>query len=467
MNIKIELNDNDRLAKLNENNQLEPLQDLLNRLTENVTSETERKRITDVCEALHDGNLEREAKAYKKDGTLKPLTKAECKRLHTVLAERERKQLLNDLKQNKPGNYVVVDNGKTLSHLLSQLNKQTVIPLDVETTGTDIWKDHIVGYVLSDVEENVHYYIPTKHRTDTLQAKHDVVTRLIKPILEKEDVLYVGHNIKFDLHMLMNEGINVTGKLWDTLEVMKMMNENEPSFALKDLVTKYLGNESHTYGKLFGNVGFDEVDDLTLAGAYACKDGDVTHQLFLYQKKVLEDRLPTIYRYVTEVEMPLIHVVIAMERRGFTIDIDYAEVYGKELLNEQAEIKERIDAVLGEINLDSPKQVKEAIEKHTGRQLENTNAKTTLNPMSSEFPIIKDILQYKKITKLYGTYVETLPDHIIEQTGKLMPTFNQNGAKTGRFSSGGGSVNVQNQSGNSKSLFIADEGRVFVGGDFS
>src|SRR5699024_10328468 len=387
-------------------------------------------------------------------------------RLYKTIEEREKAETLRKMVEEMPSNYWLVDNDEDFHSMEETLIGETVIPIDVETTGTDVWSDYIVGYVVSSVTKDIHYYIPTRHDTDEFQLPHDRVTDRLRHLFEQKNVLYIGHNINYDLHMLLNEGITVQGALWDTMEGMKLLNENEPTYALKHLATKYLNMPSKTYGELFGNIGFHEVSDLKLAAAYACKDGDITYQLYEFQRKHLQERFPTIYEYAVNVEMPLIYSVLAMERNGFNIDVEFAEKYGKELMDEQVIVAERITKILGDINLNSPAQLKPALEAHTKRTLASKDAKA-LKKLSKDFAVVADILRYKEISKQYGTYVDKLPKAISEKTGKLMGAYSQNGAKTGRFSSGGNSGNMQNLPGEARPLFLASPGKVIVGADFS
>ena len=473
MNVKIELNDSpsDNLRQSAQRHidagAGESLEEAFERILggKNI-SETDRRRILAVKEALIEGTIARESKAYNKQGVLKRLGKAEVMRLYKTIEEREKAETLRKMVEEMPDNYDLITERYELNEWLDFLREESVIPIDVETTGTDIWSDYIVGYVISNVTHDRHCYIPTRHETDEQQLDHDEVTADLRELLEQKDVLYVGHNINYDLHMLLNEGITVQGTLWDTMEGMKLLNENESTYALKHLATKYLNMPSKTYGELFGNIGFHEVSDLKLATAYAAKDGDITYQLYEFQRKHLQERFPTIYEYAVNVEMPLIYSVIDMERNGFLIDMDRAEEYGKELVAETEAVQERLAKVFGGINLNSPVQVKEALESHTGRTLPNTDAKKTLEPLSKDFPAVKDLLRYKELTKLYGTYVKKLPQSVNEKTGRLMANFNQNGAATGRFSSGGSGVNLQNQSPEARQLFVAPPGKVWIGSDF-
>ena len=473
MNVKIELNDSpsDNLRQSAQRHidagAGESLEEAFERILggKNI-SETDRRRILAVKEALIDGTIVRESKAYNKQGVLKRLGKAEVMRLYKTIEEREKAETLRKMVEEMPDNYVLVNDEEVFNGMLEALGHADVVPLDVESTGTDVWSDFIVGYVLSDVKNDRHYYIPTKHETDEYQLQHGIVTHRIRRLLEKKYVLYVGHNVGFDIQMLLNEGITVQGSLWDTMEGMKLLNENESTYALKHLATKYLNIPSKTYGELFGNIGFHEVSDLKLAAAYACKDGDITYQLYEFQRKHLQERFPTIYKYAVNVEMPLIYSVIDMERNGFNIDVEFAEKYGKELMDEQVIVAERITKILGDINLNSPAQLKPALEEHTKRTLASTDAKA-LKKLSKDFAVVADILRYKEISKLYGTYVDKLPKAISDKTGKLMGSYSQNGAKTGRFSSGGNSGNMQNLPGEARPLFLASPGKVIVGADFS
>src|SRR5699024_7654100 len=297
-------------------------------------------------------------------------------RLYKTIEEREKAETLRKMVEEMPSNYWLVDNDEDFHSMEETLIGETVIPIDVETTGTDVWSDYIVGYVVSSVTKDIHYYIPTRHDTDEFQLPHDRVTDRLRHLFEQKNVLYIGHNINYDLHMLLNEGITVQGALWDTMEGMKLLNENESTYALKHLATKYLNMPSKTYGELFGNIGFHEVSDLKLATAYAAKDGDITYQLYEFQRKHLQERFPTIYEYTVKVELPLIYSVIDMERNGYNIDTEYANQYGEDLTSEQETVSERIVKVIGDINLNSPVQLKEALETHTGRTLPSTDAKT-------------------------------------------------------------------------------------------
>ena len=425
-------------------------------------SATDAQRLREVQSAMAEGLIGREPFSAGKR-----FSKAEALRLYKKLAEIKREETLRNMVENTPDNYWLITDEAKLNDFLAILDNEDEIVFDVETTGTDVWKDRIVGHVITAIKADIHAYIPTRHKTDDRQLPNDYVVAKLKPYYENESIGKLAHNAKFDIHMLDREGVDLRGLTWDTQEAMRMLNENEQSFALKNLVTKYLGIPSQTYSDLFGSIGFDEVSDLRVALAYAAKDGDVTRKLRDFQLKHLR-KMPEILDYYQNVEVPLIKTLVHMESTGFVIDRDYAKKYGAEMKADIDCMKAELTEALNGINIDSPAQLKPQLERVTGRKLESTDAKKVLKPLASEFPIIEKLLEYKRLNKLYSTYISVLPELIDKRTGKLHTNFNQNGAKTGRLSSGGESgVNLQNQPYPARKLFVAPPGYVILGGDWS
>src|SRR5690625_7647899 len=163
--------------------------------------------------------------------------------------------------------------------------------------------------------------------------------------------------------MLKNDlGIELGGLYWDTMEAMRLLNENEPTFALKTLATKYLQDNSYTYGELFGDKGFNEVP-LDTALAYASKDGDLTYRLYNFQRYHMAKH-GRILDYFERVEMPLMSIVSDMELRGYDIDTEHAKSYADELRKQAEKSHNNVIKHLGEININSPVQIKDEIEKH-------------------------------------------------------------------------------------------------------
>src|SRR5690625_2188560 len=229
------------------------------------------ERLREVKRAMDEGKIGR-------DSPGKRFSKAEAMRMWRVLDEQEAQRRLRDMVENTPDNYWLITDDKRLDEFLALLDGEDEIVFDVETTGTDVWEDYLVGHVLTAVKADIHAYIPTKHDDPTPQLDHDYVIERLRPIYEDASVGKIAHNASFDIHILDREGITLKGLTWDTIEAMKLLNENESSFALKPLVSKYLREPSQTYAELFGKRGFHEIP-LDQALAYAAKDGDVTLKL--------------------------------------------------------------------------------------------------------------------------------------------------------------------------------------------
>jgi DNA polymerase-1 len=439
----------------------ETIDEAWQRILEMKNSDTDRQRLSEVKEAMISGALGRHPA-----DVAKRFSKAEAMRLWSQLQENSKADKLRELVEKTPANYKLITTVDQFETLLGDLSNETIIAIDTETTGLDVYGiDEIVGMSVTLPNADYHVYIPVKHN-DCEQLDREYVLYMLRPVLENEFIGKVLHNSKFDIHMFLRHGIRMRGIKWDTLVGMHLLNENEDSFALKNLATKYLNKPSDTYSTLFGKKGFNEITDLQVALAYGAKDTDVCWRLYQFQMAHLR-KMPTVLEYGQNIEIPLIEAIIDMERTGFDIDVDYAKTYGEEM-KQQIDDKERflIDK-LGGINLNSPAQLKPALESVIGKKLESTDAKKVLKPLSKEFPVIAELLEYKELVKLFSTYISVLPELIHPITGKLHAQFNQNGARTGRFSSGGNGVNLQNQPKSARKLFVAPDGWLIMGGDWS
>lgn len=444
---------------------IETMDEAWQRIFAMKNSPTDEERLKSVKQAMDNGIIGREP-----GSAGKRFSKAEALRLWAELEELERRDRLKELVDNMPDNYRLVTTESDFYDMIDVLAKEDLIVFDVETTGTDVYSDKIVGHVLSATSVDIHYYVPTGHDvcpTHQLTKGYLDVAEELRPIYEDETIKKIAHNAKYDIQMLKNDlDIELKGLYWDTMEAMRLLNENEPSYALKPLATKYLRDNSYTYGELFGQVGFHEVD-LETALAYAAKDGDLTYRLYKFQRHHLAKH-GNMLDYFLNVEMPLMTIVSDIELRGYDIDTEHAERYAEELRKKASKAHDNVVKHLGDINLNSPAQLKGAIEAHIGRSIKDTNAKNTLKPLAKEFPVIADLLEYREITKLLSTYYDALPQLINPKTGRIHTRLHQNGAKTGRFSSGGGgSFNIQNQSGDARKMFVAPEGHYIVNADFA
>src|SRR5699024_2607418 len=207
-------------------------------------SEADKRRLNDVKQAMSDGIIGREPGSANKR-----FSKAEALRLWRQLDELNAKKRLQDMVDNTPDNYRLILDKESFMAMLNEIASEEVIVFDVESTGVDVWSDRIVGHVLSATSTDMHYYIPIGHDDPTQQLEADWVNDKLRLIYEDEAIKKIAQNAKYDMQMLKRAGITLKGLYWDTLEAMKLLNEYEPTYALKPLVSKYWHDTSYYYSE--------------------------------------------------------------------------------------------------------------------------------------------------------------------------------------------------------------------------
>jgi DNA polymerase-1 len=481
VNIKLTLKENGdssarvKAAAERKASTIETIAEAWTRVLAMKNSESDQAKLLEVRKAMAEGTVGRSP-----SDVAKKFSKAEALRLYKVLAESQREQKLADLVANTPTNYHLITNERQFEELLGEIESEPIIAVDTETTGLDVYADVIVGISLTLPTIDKHVYIPVGHNNCD-QLGRDYVLETLKPTLEDERVGKVFHNAIFDIAMFRRHGYELKGLAWDTQTAMHVLNENEPKggYKLKELAPKYLGVESDTFDELFGkNAKFAEIP-LDIALVYAAKDTHLTWDLYNFQSAHMR-KMPEMYQYYTEVEVPLLQVIAELEANGYILDLDFAKEYGEKLRAEASELHEYLIGELSKyhegdepLNLNSPQQMKPALSKAIGRNLPNLDAKKTLKPLKSEFPILARLLDYKRITKLSGTYIDKLPLKQNATTKRWHSRFNPMGTVTGRFSSGKDEedkseqgFNVQNQPEDARKMFVAPPGKVLIGADF-
>lgn len=436
-------------------------------------SDTDQAKLIEVQAAMTAGLIGREPAS-----AAKRFSKAEALRLHKALAEAKREETLRKMVDETPSNYELITTERQFRELLTELTAEQIIAVDTETTGVDVYTDVIVGISFSLPRASKHVYIPVAH-DNCEQLSRDYVLEGLRDVLFDESIGKVLHNAIFDIAMFRRHGSDLIGVKWDTMTAMHLLNENEESFKLKDLAPKYLGVASDTFDTLFGkNAQFREVP-LDIALVYAAKDTELTWKLYEFQRAHMR-KMPSVLDYYESVEVPLLYVIVTLEANGYILDLDFAKKYGEQLRNRAEELSVKLVAALtpyhdGDepINLNSTQQMRPALSKAIGKELPNMDAKKTLKPLKGEHQIVADLLEYKKIVKLSGTYIDSLPLKQNPTTKRWHSRFNPMGTVTGRFSSGkdeedksAQGFNVQNQSPESRKMFVAPPGKVIVGADF-
>lgn len=434
-------------------------------------SETDKPRLIAVKEAIESGELQSGVESLSK------FTKSKALGLWAVLKELRRESTIKKMVEEKPENYIQVRTDSDLNSLLEFLGLETLIAVDSETTGLEVFgKDYAVGISITLPKADKHYYIPVRHEVPEKQLNPEMVFEALKPFLEDEKLRKIFHNAKFDCHILRKEGIEVAGLFMDTRVAMHILNENEPSYSLKNLATKYgkyfgFIDKSMTYEELFGKGGFEKTP-LDIGTVYACKDTHLTYKLAMWIMEQF-DRLPKLKDLYFNIELPITNVCIDMEKTGFLIDLDFAATYKMELTEEVAKLDERIKEGFGDININSNQQLCDVIYKQWGvedKYKGSVDASTLKKIAETEKNIpqieyIKDLLKYRELNKLLTTYIEPLPQKISPIDNRLHGSFNQTDTVTGRFASN--SPNLQNLPYPARAMFVAPKDKIIIGSDYS
>lgn len=392
--------------------------------------------------------------------------------------------------------------------------------LDVETTGLDIYNDILVGICLYTPGETS-AYVPFNH-TDLQnvrvadQMSEEQVRDIVIPYLQDQELRCINHNIKFDNKKLAWDWKQIIVNIyWDTLIAGYVLNENEPH-GLKSLYNKYIlhgKGSSEDYGDLFEGIPFNYVP-IEVATVYGANDGFKTYALYKFQAQYLREDHPRedfrkMYYVFREVEMPLIPLCTDMEMRGVEIREDFAKELSEDFNKEMVEVEAKCDAYVEQfkqyildhnnlmrltkgtckINYSSPQQVAALFydifklrsvsrkePRGTGDKIIQkflSTAKKKDTKKSREFAeFLENYQRFKEIKKLLGTYVDKIPQVKEPKINAVYTTYNQYGAKTGRFSSSDtvSKINLQNIPSKEKrirKIFKARDGYKLVGGDFS
>lgn len=334
--------------------------------------------------------------------------------------------------------YGVVRNRAELENLAKSLAAQERFAFDTETTSTDPMMASLVGLSFS-WEEGQGRYVPTPLPDKT--STEEVLDGL-RPVLES-DALKIGQNVKYDILVLARHGLRVRGPLFDTM-VAHYLIAPEESHNLDALARKYLSYRTIPISDLIGT-GKNEISmrDVSLdqVGPYACEDADIALRLAGLLGKELGDT--ALLRIAEEIEFPLIYVLADMELAGIRVDAGMLKEISAQLAHELRKLEKQIYEVAGEeFNIGSTQQLgtilfdklKLRVVSKTGKGKASTK-ENVLVELSTEHPLPGLILDWRKMTKLKSTYVDSLPDLMHPETGRIHSDFNQTIAATGRLSS--------------------------------
>lgn len=434
-------------------------------IMERKNSEADKKKIDEVYSALQNNVLGL-------DGiNTKDISKATVINvLYPRLVEIQREGMLRDLIANAPKNYHLVNTESKLFQMIKHLDREEAFALDTETTGVS-HGDVIVGYSITCPTTDQHFYVPFRHTTGEDMLPASICMEAIKPYLENPNVLKVLANAKFDHEKFFYDEYSIYFvNFVDVQVLMYVLNENEPSYKLKDLATKYgkqfgFPDPSDTYETLFGKGGFENTP-INVGYIYACKDTHITWNMYQWQLTHLKKQ-PKLWHIAFDIEMPLMPVILKMQYRGFGVDQQYAENYRKELEEQIKEMEGELSSeYFPDINLNSNQQLSNYL--YNVLELPNTHNgavdKDALKDLAEEYEGVEVLLKYRKLTKLLSTYIEPLPKMVWED-GFLHGEINQRGTKTGRLASQ--NPNLQNIPPDARKILVAPEGKMYMSCDFS
>ncbi len=343
--------------------------------------------------------------------------------------------------------YKLVDNQKDIEELADLLGKQKSFCFDTETTAIDAHTAELVGISFA-IESHKAWYIPLP---ENYQQCLDRLAPL-KAVLEDESIEKTGQNLKYDISVLRWYDIEVKGPLFDTM-IAHYLIEPDQRHNMDFLADTYLNYKTVPIEELIGkkgknqgsmrDVAFDEIKE------YAAEDADITLQL--RQKLEPELEKQGARKLFEDIEMPLVRVLASMEAEGVRIDIDSLKVIGDTMAREIDDLEQEIYAQAGtQFNIGSPKQlgeilfdkmelVSKAKKTKTGQY---STSEDVLSKLLHVHPIIQNILDYRSLTKLKSTYVDSLPTLVNPRDGRIHTSYNQAVAATGRLSSN--NPNLQN-----------------------
>jgi DNA polymerase-1 len=329
--------------------------------------------------------------------------------------------------------------GLSIDELIIKIHGHKEFCFDTETTSLDYFALEIVGLSFS-VKEGEAYYVPCP--ADETQARN--IVQQFKPLLEDKHKLKIGQNVKYDMHVLHKYGVEVSLPIYDTM-LAHYLAEPDLKHGMDYLSETYLGYTPVHIEELIGKKGKNQGSmrdvDIDKITEYAAEDADITLQLKHVIAPMVAQR--ELEKVLDEIEQPLVPVLAAMEYEGVKIDEPFLRGYSEILEKDLKSLQEEIHDMAGiKFNIDSPKQMGEVLFKHMNLPQEKKTAtgqastsEDALAKLAGEYPIVSRILDYRELAKLKSTYVDSLPEMINPQTGRIHTTFNQTIAATGRLSS--------------------------------
>ena len=383
--------------------------------------------------------------------------------------------ILSDIKTTEH-KYYLVDKEDDIKNLAQKFLSEKFLSLDTETTSTNSITAELVGLSFS-VKENEAFYVPVpSDREEALK-----IVNIFKPVYENTEILKIGQNLKYDINVLSSYGVEVKGKMFDTMLAHYILHP-ELRHGMDYMAEVYLKYKTIHIDELIGERGKNQKNmrDLKPESVYeyAAEDADITLQLKTRLEKELEEAGLT--KLFEEIEMPLMPVLALMERNGVMVDTESLKQTSEEFTQKMNQLEKEIQNLAGEtFNISSPRQVGvilfeklKIVDKpkktKTGQYV---TSEDVLQNLKGKHPIIEKILEFRGYKKLLSTYIDNLPTLINPSTGHIHTSYNQSVTATGRLSSSDPNLqNIPIRDANGKEVrkaFIPDPGCEFFSADYS
>ncbi|HEX9916825.1 MAG TPA: DNA polymerase I [candidate division Zixibacteria bacterium] len=363
------------------------------------------------------------------------------------------RELSSDKKEEEKVIYKTVQSLDELETLIEVLKQKREFAFDTETDSLDYMNANLVGVSICYQPKEA-YYLPLSHQTGDKHKNLDKEKALLelKSVLEDEKIKKIGQNLKFDLEVLKNSGVDLRGIYFDAMLASYLLDPSSRQHNLTYLALRYFDHEMIPLKSLIGSgkkeISFDMVP-IECASQYSCEDADYTLRLKdLFATQLSELKLDKLF---FEVEVPLIEVLADMEMTGVSIDTAYLKSMSIDLEKDLKRLEKEIYQLAGkEFNINSPQQLGQILfEELKLTPIRKTEKKTgestdfaVLEELAREHPLPKILLEYRLLSKLKSTYADALPSMVNPKTKRIHTSFNQTVTATGRLSSS--EPNLQN-----------------------
>ncbi len=420
-------------------------------------------------------------------------TDGDMDKLRSLYAHFELRNLLRQLdealdvdtpvdEETESGDYETVLDWKAFDRWMKAIDTADIVAFDTETTSLDYMQAEVVGLSIA-VEVGKACYIPLTHDYPGApdQLPRDQVLEKMRPFLEDPDRAKLGHHLKYDAHVLARHGIQLQGMRFDSMLESYVLNSVASRHDMDSLASYYLDRKTIKYEEVAGKgakqLTFNQVD-LETAAPYAAEDADITLQLHDKLWSELQ-KVEPLKRVYTEIEQPLVPVLLEMEENGVLVDRQMLADQSHELNEKMLALEEEAHKLAGgPFNLGSPKQLQEILFEQQGLPIirktpkgQPSTAEDVLVELSHDYDLPRVIIDYRSVSKLKSTYTDKLPTQIQPASGRIHTSYHQAVAATGRLSST--DPNLQNipirteEGRRIRQAFIAPDGHKLLAADYS